>query len=333
MLDTLGLRARNLPVQMRRSAKWPTWSSPAPVFAESIYDACYPETFEADRPPLFGRVLRRGAPVADVDVRISWNDGAEWPLGGDREDPPIAMPAGGAKSPPGSGPRRWSVTRDGDRLTVLVGTDPRGVFMLCEPPYGHDLTIAVSKAGESATQVIPEGGGSARSRAILAAHPKENRGMKPTMTPLALAVGIALITGLNPARLNGQAPGRDRPTDTTGVADTVFSLDPILVRVLRSPVGSGSPYAVAVAAGAELTRSNAGAYLEEALRAAPGVQVHNRFNMAVGERLAVRGHGPRAQFGIRGVRVLVDGVPATLPDGQSTIDHPRPRRAHARRNT
>lgn len=103
--------------------------------------------------------------------------------------------------------------------------------------------------------------------------------------------------------------------------DSVVTLEPLVVRVLRSAVGTGSPYAVSVAAGRELTRGTPGAYLEEALRALPGVQVQNRFNLASGERLAIRGFGSRAQFGIRGVRVLVDGIPATLPDGQTALDH------------
>ncbi|HEX8907191.1 MAG TPA: TonB-dependent receptor, partial [Longimicrobiaceae bacterium] len=47
----------------------------------------------------------------------------------------------------------------------------------------------------------------------------------------------------------------------------------------------------------------------------------NRFNYALGERIAVRGLGARAQFGVRGVRVLVDGLPATMPDGQTTLNH------------
>src|SRR5690606_32647076 len=38
-------------------------------------------------------------------------------------------------------------------------------------------------------------------------------------------------------------------------------------------------------------------------------------------RIAVRGFGARAQFGLRGIRVMVDGIPATLPDGQSSLDH------------
>jgi iron complex outermembrane receptor protein len=103
--------------------------------------------------------------------------------------------------------------------------------------------------------------------------------------------------------------------------DSVVPIEPIVVRVLRSSIGSGSPYPVTVVAGQELRRANPGAFLEEALRALPGVQIQNRYNLASGERLAIRGFGSRAQFGIRGVRVLVDGIPATLPDGQTAIDH------------
>lgn len=103
--------------------------------------------------------------------------------------------------------------------------------------------------------------------------------------------------------------------------DSVVVIEPVVVRVLRSTVGTGTPYAVSVAAGDELSMGNAGAYLEEALRALPGLQIQNRFNLASGERIAIRGFGARAQFGIRGVRVLVDGIPATLPDGQTALDH------------
>ena len=103
--------------------------------------------------------------------------------------------------------------------------------------------------------------------------------------------------------------------------DSVVVLDPILVRVLPSTIGTQAPYPVSVLTGSQLTRATASTFIEEAIRAVPGIQVHNRFNFAVGERIAVRGFGPRSQFGVRGIRVLVDGIPATLPDGQATLDH------------
>ena len=101
---------------------------------------------------------------------------------------------------------------------------------------------------------------------------------------------------------------------------TALPLRPILVRVPTSPAALGAPRPIATLSGRELG-GRAGVFLEDAVQALPGVQIQNRFNFAVGERLAVRGFGGRAQFGVRGVRVLVDGVPATVADGQTTLDH------------
>lgn len=56
--------------------------------------------------------------------------------------------------------------------------------------------------------------------------------------------------------------------------------------------------------------------LSELLGTAPGIQVRDRQNYAQDLQLSVRGFGTRSTFGVRGVRVLVDGIPATMPDGQ-----------------
>ena len=60
--------------------------------------------------------------------------------------------------------------------------------------------------------------------------------------------------------------------------------------------------------------------LDEALARVPGVFMQNRYNFAQDLRVSIRGFGARAQFGIRGVKVLVDGIPETLPDGQGSVD-------------
>ncbi len=52
----------------------------------------------------------------------------------------------------------------------------------------------------------------------------------------------------------------------------------------------------------------------------PGVQVQERANPAQDPRIAIRGFGARSAFGVRGVRVLRDGIPLTLPDGQTPLD-------------
>ena len=107
----------------------------------------------------------------------------------------------------------------------------------------------------------------------------------------------------------------------TEPGDTV-TLDSIMVTVLRSPVRLDRiPFATSVLAGRDLAEGNTGLFIEEALHGLPGVRVQNRYNPSVGERISIRGFGARSQFGVRGIKILVDGIPATLPDGQSTLDH------------
>ena len=63
---------------------------------------------------------------------------------------------------------------------------------------------------------------------------------------------------------------------------------------------------------------NAGAQvnLSEALAQVPGVVALNRNNYAQDVQISIRGFGARAAFGLRGIRLITDGIPATTPDGQ-----------------
>ena len=60
--------------------------------------------------------------------------------------------------------------------------------------------------------------------------------------------------------------------------------------------------------------------VDELLFAVPGVALANRNNPAQDPRVSIRGFGARSAFGVRGVRVLQDGVPVTLADGQTPVD-------------
>ena len=60
--------------------------------------------------------------------------------------------------------------------------------------------------------------------------------------------------------------------------------------------------------------------MDEALAGVPGLYIQNRYNFSGDLRVAMRGFGARSSFGIRGIRVYVDGIPETLPDGQSGVD-------------
>jgi len=60
--------------------------------------------------------------------------------------------------------------------------------------------------------------------------------------------------------------------------------------------------------------------LDESLAVMPGLFFQNRYNFAQDLRIAIRGFGSRANFGIRGIRIFADDIPQTLPDGQGSVD-------------
>jgi iron complex outermembrane recepter protein len=61
--------------------------------------------------------------------------------------------------------------------------------------------------------------------------------------------------------------------------------------------------------------------LDEMLLVVPGVAVSNRFNPTQDPRISIRGFGARSAFGVRGVRVMRDGIPLTVADGQTPVDY------------
>ncbi|OTG97497.1 TonB-dependent siderophore receptor [Acinetobacter sp. ANC 4654] len=75
--------------------------------------------------------------------------------------------------------------------------------------------------------------------------------------------------------------------------------------------------------------NNLAVNLSETLKGVPGLQLNNRENYAQDLQLSMRGFGARSTFGVRGIRLYVDGIPATMPDGQgqtsnidlSSLDH------------
>lgn len=61
--------------------------------------------------------------------------------------------------------------------------------------------------------------------------------------------------------------------------------------------------------------------LSESLARVPGLVVNNRQNYAQDLQLSLRGFGARAAFGVRGLRLYTDAIPATMPDGQGQVGH------------
>jgi iron complex outermembrane receptor protein len=107
--------------------------------------------------------------------------------------------------------------------------------------------------------------------------------------------------------------------DTTR-ADSARTLPEISVTVTRTAEPLDRvPYAVGVLGRGDLQRAQATIGLDEALSNLPGVVVVNRYNFSLDQRISIRGFGSRSNFGVRGLKILLDGVPQTLPDGQSQL--------------
>ena len=67
--------------------------------------------------------------------------------------------------------------------------------------------------------------------------------------------------------------------------------------------------------------NGSGVNVSDALRRIPGVTARDRQNYAQDTQLSIRGFGARSTFGVRGVRLFADGIPATMPDGQGQLSH------------
>ncbi len=102
---------------------------------------------------------------------------------------------------------------------------------------------------------------------------------------------------------NAEAPGAPVEmvvVSATRVGHTVFDM----------------PAAIDVVDTARIGEAQARVNASEALAAVPGLVVQNRQNYAQDLQISSRGFGARSTFGVRGVRLIADGIPASMPDGQ-----------------
>jgi iron complex outermembrane recepter protein len=125
----------------------------------------------------------------------------------------------------------------------------------------------------------------------------------------ASVFSVALLTAVSP-RANAQDTAATR-------------LAPVVVEVGRGTHGSplDLPYAVSVQTPDSTRPGQRHLALDETLMLVPGLSVSNRNNPSQDPRISIRGFGARSAFGVRGIRVLRDGIPLTLPDGQTPVDY------------
>ena len=129
--------------------------------------------------------------------------------------------------------------------------------------------------------------------------------------PMARPILHSLL-GMAPAVAAMAAESQPPQTAPVVVSGTRIGLSPL-----------ETPASVDIVEGAAMRRGQPGINLSEGLAGVPGLQIQNRQNYAQDLQLSSRGFGARSTFGVRGVRLYVDGIPATMPDGQgqtSNID-------------
>jgi iron complex outermembrane receptor protein len=129
---------------------------------------------------------------------------------------------------------------------------------------------------------------------------------------LSAALGVAIAPAM-------AAPAQE---SVSPQADRHVTLSTVVVTATRTPqrafdVPASVSAIVLNAIGADRPNVNP----SEALREVPGVLARDRQNYAQDEQISIRGFGARSTFGVRGVRLYVDGIPATMPDGQGQVSN------------
>ncbi|PYP50651.1 MAG: hypothetical protein DMD45_10545 [Gemmatimonadetes bacterium] len=143
------------------------------------------------------------------------------------------------------------------------------------------------------------------------------------MTALVRLSRAAALAALCSAwSVAGAAQQRDTTARPPQPAESlrVYTLPPAVVSVTRAnPPLNRIPQAVKLVDKADISRARPTWGLDEALVSVPGVYAANRYNFSLDQRISIRGFGARAQFAVRGIKVLVDGIPQTLPDGTGQL--------------
>jgi iron complex outermembrane receptor protein len=110
--------------------------------------------------------------------------------------------------------------------------------------------------------------------------------------------------------------------DATAADDVGATLAPVVV---SATLDERDPLEVAASIDAiridTAARPALGIHSSDALSGIAGVVARNRQNHAQDEQISIRGFGARSTFGVRGVRMYVDGIPASMPDGAGQVSH------------
>jgi iron complex outermembrane receptor protein len=147
------------------------------------------------------------------------------------------------------------------------------------------------------------------------------------------SVGVCVLAALVAVRgVAAEGPGAPAASGTSGAASTDAGagggtstgvgggLDTVTVTATRIAMSAFNiPAAISTVSGDQLRNDALGVNLSDDLATVPGLLARNRNNYAQDQQISIRGFGANSTFGIRGVRVYQDGIPATGPDGQGQV--------------
>ncbi len=137
-------------------------------------------------------------------------------------------------------------------------------------------------------------------------------------------MAAASLVASTPVAAQTSAPSGAPDAASITAEPVISTLKPVVVTStqIERPIFE-VPASVNLIDGAMMREGQMQVNLSEGLGGVPGMLIQNRQNFAQDLQISVRGFGSRSTFGVRGIRLYVDGIPATMPDGQgqtSNID-------------
>ena len=133
-------------------------------------------------------------------------------------------------------------------------------------------------------------------------------------SPVAVALAFAYLASAAHCEPPADAPASDQSPPVESQALVVTA-----TRTAHDPLDV--PASVSVIDRQDIRDAQLRINASETLQQIPGVTALNRQNYAQDLQISIRGFGARSSFGVRGIQLYVDGVPATLPDGQGQVSN------------
>ncbi|MDC6466058.1 TonB-dependent receptor [Flavobacteriaceae bacterium] len=110
----------------------------------------------------------------------------------------------------------------------------------------------------------------------------------------------------------------------SNVQDSIQKIDLDNVIVKSTKINSNKkeiPLSVSIKNFRDEKNYNSQSSFSDFTRNTPGLFTSSSNNFSQDLRISIRGFGARSAFGIRGIKLIVDGIPETTPDGQSQLDN------------